>query len=92
MTQGIYAIHDRLSQQLIGGLYLFPHAAPATRFFCDVAADPQTAVFKHADDYELLELGVLDDQNIINSHTQPVVIITGSAFKASQAMTNPAPP
>lgn len=84
----IYAILDTLAGVIVGGLHTFPHDAPAVRFFSDIAGDPQTMIGRHPDDHALICLGTLSDDN----HIMPFadgnqIVITGAAWKASQAPT-----
>lgn len=80
----IYAIRDRVAEAF-GPLMTFPHDAPAIRAFSDVAVDPNTQVGRHPDDFELLELGVLDDSaSEIVSQVPARVVITGTQWRAAQ--------
>lgn len=80
----IYAIRDKVAEAF-GPLMTFPHDAPAIRAFSDVASDPQTQVGRHPDDFELMELGILDDQAAeIVSQAPARVVITGSSWRAAQ--------
>ncbi|WNK13916.1 MAG: nonstructural protein [Microvirus sp.] len=84
----IYAIRDTLAQALVGGLHLFKHDAAAVRFFTDVISDAQTMLHRHPNDHELICLGeVCDsgkDMSVDGFVGGPVVVITGSAWVASQ--------
>lgn len=85
----IYAIIDTKADALIGGLQLHAHEAAAVRTFGDVAADPQTMLARHPDDFELVCLGKLNDDHTITAMEQHLVIITGAAWKAAQSREDP---
>lgn len=85
MRTGIYAIYDKMAQAIVGGLYLFKADAPATRFFTDVIALPDSQIGKHVDDYELVQLGFLasDDEVDGCEQLEPAyrIVLTGSAWR-----------
>lgn len=84
----IYAILDTLAAAIVGGLHVFPHDAPAVRFFSDIAGDPQTMIGRHPDDHSLICLGMLtEDNSIVPFADGNQVVITGAAWKAAQANT-----
>lgn len=81
----IYAIRDNVAEAF-GPLMTFPHDAPAIRAFSDVAADPNTQVGRHPSDFELVELGILDDQaGEVVAQVPARTVITGVVWQASQA-------
>lgn len=82
MSKKIIAIIDTLAGENIGPLLMFRADAPAIRFFSDAANDQQTPISKHVEDYELVELGVLNDKNEIVPGKR--VIITGAQWYAAQ--------
>lgn len=86
MKIGIYAIIDKKTEDLIGGLQLHKHPASAIRTFTDIGLDKQTLLNRHPEDFDLVKLGELTDQNQIQPDYN--VIITGSAWAASQAQPN----
>lgn len=79
----IYAILDTVSDMILGGLHLFPHDAPAVRFFGDLCADPQTSLGRHPDDHELILVGAIDEHNNMIA-LERTTIITGKAWNAAQ--------
>lgn len=79
MPRKIIAIIDTLSNDVAGQLMLFPHDAPAIRFFGDVATHPESQVAKHIEDYQLVQLGILDDDCSIITDRR--ILITGSQWK-----------
>lgn len=83
MPRLIIAIIDTVATDIAGPIQLVRHEAPAIRFFSDVALDPQTMIHKHVEDYELWQLGILNDDFTIEPTQRP--IITGRAWKAAQA-------
>lgn len=81
----IYAIRDLVANSLLGGLHLFRHPAPAVRFFGDIAADQQTMIARHPQDYDLIRIGALDEDTfVVTPLPIPEVIITGAAYVAAQ--------
>lgn len=85
MPRYIIALEDTLANEITGVIQIFPHPAPAIRFFGDIASHPESNVGRHIDDYRLVSLGTLNDDNTIAPDKQ--VIITGSQWKASQQLT-----
>lgn len=80
----IYAIRDNVAEAF-GPLMTFSHDAPAIRAFSDVAADPNTQVGRHPGDFELLDLGVFDEQASEIVCTVPArSVITGAQWQAAQ--------
>lgn len=79
----IYALFDKLAASIVGGLHTFKHDAAAIRFFGDIAGDPKSFVAKHAADYDLLVLGTMDDQGVIDAE-HPAIVISGAQWVAAQ--------
>lgn len=78
----IYAVRDVVAGSIIGMLQMFPHDAPAIRFFGDVLSMPDSQLGKHPADYELIELGSVEDFGTVDGKECPRVVLTGSAWKA----------
>lgn len=85
MPKEIYAIYDNVAQAIIGGLHLHSHAAPAIRMFGDVAALPNSQIGLHPGDFDLLVLGVLNEDNTISP--QKETILMGATWAAAQKST-----
>lgn len=86
MIKHIYAIQDTRAETIVGGIHLFNHHAPAVRFFADIASDEQTMVARHIGDHQLLYLGTVEEESgQLHGNSEPIVIITGAAWKAAQA-------
>lgn len=79
----LYAVLDTVADAIVGGLLMFPHDAPAVRFFGDLCADPQTGVSRHVEDHSLVCLGAITDENQLVSLDREVVI-SGSQWLAAQ--------
>lgn len=79
----IYAIYDKLAEDIIGGLHLHNAEATAIRWFADIVTDKRTAVAQHPDDYELQCLGSIDRLHLTSSG--PFQVITATAIAASAA-------
>lgn len=84
MPRQIYAIYDNVAEAIIGGLHLHPHQAPAVRMFGDIAKLPNSQIALHPQDFDLLMLGTLLDDNTIEPAKKVIPIITGAAWSAAQ--------
>lgn len=83
MPRLITAIIDRLSMDTVGDALFVVAAAPvAIRQFGDIASQPNTQVARHIGDYELVQLGTLEDDLTITPTR--AVLITGEQWKAAQ--------
>lgn len=79
---GLYAIVDKVAQDIAGPITFHKHPATAVRLFTDVISQEGTIVSKHPDDYELVRLGYLThDHDLIPARE---TILTGAAWKASR--------
>lgn len=78
----IYAILDKLSNDIIGPLWVLKHDAVAVRQFADIASRPDNMVSQHLGDHELIAIGTLGEDNNITPEYR--VVITGTAWKAAQ--------
>jgi hypothetical protein len=83
----IIAIIDTITEDITGPLFLFRHEAPAIRQFGDIAATPNTALHAHIEDYNLVQLGVLDDETLEITPMR-YTIITGEQWKAATEAAN----
>lgn len=79
MPRKLIAIIDLVAQDIAGQPLVFAHDAPAIRFFEDVY-DGNQSLKAHADDYELRELALIEDDLSLTPSTR--VIITGSTLAA----------
>lgn len=84
MPRQIYAIYDNVSQDIIGGLHLHPHQAPAIRMFSDVATMPNSQIALHPADFDLVLLGTLNDDCSITADRKKIPIMTGANWAAAQ--------
>lgn len=88
----LVAILDIVAQEFVGIVTIHRHTAAAVRMFVDVAsADPnQSAVARHPEDHDLIQLGYLDDDNkLVPEHE---LLIAGKAWVASTTREQPATP
>jgi len=83
MKRIIVAIIDNKANDIVGNyLYIQRAMATAVRMFQDSMAQPDTMFAKHPEDFDLWELGELDEQAM--TITGPAtILITGKAMKAS---------
>lgn len=82
--KGIYAIYDNVAESLLGNglLHLHAHDAPAIRMFGDVASMPQSPIALHPQDFDLIKIGVLNDDNTITPVSE--IVLTGANWSAAQ--------
>lgn len=85
----ITAIYDNVARAIVGPLQVFPHNAPAIRMFSDVALDKRTQIGQHPEDYDLILLGFLEEDEgapHIDACTDPLghAVITGANWVAAQ--------
>lgn len=78
----IYALYDNVAQAIVGGLILHYHDAPAIRNYSDIANIPGSTVGEHPGDYDLLDLGTLNEDATITAEKRTV--LTGAAWVAAQ--------
>lgn len=76
----LYAIHDKKADLIIGNIQLHHNDAVATRQFSDVCAAGDNIISKHPEDFQLLSLGHLTQDNRIEPHYE--VVLTGSQWAA----------
>lgn len=88
MRTGIYAVLDLVAQIIIGnapgGLMLHKHPAAAVRMFTDALSDPQMIFNKHPEDFNLVLLGHLNDDNTLDALPELEVVLAGKQWKLSQ--------
>lgn len=86
--KSIYAIRDRLAQELVGlSMYLlmcFRTDEQAARYFADAINDDKSILNKHPGDYELLRLGTINERGQIAVSADPQLILTGDTVIALQ--------
>lgn len=87
--KGIYAIRDRIANDLVGMrmylLMVFRTPQEAARYFADAINDTTSILNKHPGDYELIHMGDLTDEGYIRSTDDHDTVITGDALVATQA-------
>lgn len=83
MQKGIYAILDKVAQDIIGVLITVRHEAVAIRTFSDAAHAQGSRIPIAPKEYELVRLGYLHDatMELIPDYA---VIITGEQWLAAQ--------
>jgi hypothetical protein len=80
----VYAIRDKVAESIGQQVWLFKADAAAIRFFHDVLSDGKSYPANHPDDYEMLALGVVDDNGQISTDGCPSVIFTGTQWKQAK--------
>lgn len=87
MRTGIYAIYDTVGEAIVGGLHLHKHEAAATRFYNDVMGTRDTVVGQHPEDYDLLFLGTLEDdeEQMLSGAVPTRTVLSGKQWVAIHA-------
>lgn len=62
MKNEIYSIYDEKAQ-VFGTPFFQMNEGTAVRAFNDLAADPQSSVYRHPQDYKLYRLGEFEDRD-----------------------------
>lgn len=87
---GIYAIYDKLAEDLIGGLHAHRAEPAAIRMFTDVAGMEGSRIGMHPNDYTFVRLGWLEHKDgqftIVPDYA---VVLEGSAWAAVQQNATP---
>jgi len=78
----VYAIRDKVAESIGQQVWLFKADAAAIRFFHDVLSDAKSYPAQHPDDYELLSLGLLEDDGTFMG--APAVIFSGTQWKQAK--------
>jgi len=78
----VYAIRDKVADSIGQQVWLFKADAAAIRFFHDVLSDAKSYPAQHPDDYELLSLGLLEDDGTFMG--APMVIFSGTQWKQAR--------
>lgn len=86
MINGIYAVYDNVAKEIVGGLHLHKHQAAAIRMFADAASDPKTMLAQHPQDYDLVQLGTLGENNEIEPRYTNV--LKGAVWHAANHPTD----
>lgn len=63
ITTGIYAIYDKKARSLFSMLILCRHVAQAIRAMTDAMTQPDSPVAKHAEDFCLIQLAEMTEDN-----------------------------
>lgn len=86
--KNIYAIRDRVAQEIVGlrmyALMCFRTNEEAARYFSDAINDESSMLNKHPQDYELIHVGLVNDEGTITPLSAPQLIITGDTLLALQ--------
>lgn len=85
----LLAIYDNKAQDLAGTPFLVRHYAQGVRMFGDAARAPDSPVRAHVEDYDLICLAMIDDDNPTLVTPSYEVIITGEQWKNSQLEREP---
>lgn len=84
MQKLLCVIRDRLAEAC-GPVMLFSAVPAAIRSFSDVALDAQTTVGRHPEDFDLLQIALVDEgSGEVTPCSPPIVLVTGVAWLAAQ--------
>lgn len=75
---------DFVPQTLI---FIHKHIATAVRMYTDAVADPKSQICKHVEDFDLIQLGTIDDEN--NIVLDQKLLVSGAAYGASLKTEDP---
>lgn len=84
MKKGLYAIYDSKAEEVVGNvIHILKHSAVAVRMFTDVMQNAKSIISQHPEDYDLVELGVLsdDEQTIEPTAPENRIVLAGAALK-----------
>lgn len=73
MARKLMVVVDIVAKDVVGPVLYFQHNAPAIRFFTDAIQDETTPLSKHPADYELRQIGILDDNLTVTLHQETIV-------------------
>lgn len=79
----LYVVRDVKAQDVGDQVMVCKADAVAVRAFSDALSNPQSFMAKHPGDYELLEVGSLSEDGVIEGLPSPRVVLTGAAWKAA---------
>lgn len=83
MNRILIAIIDNKSNEMVGNyIYIHKHLATAVRMFQDAASDQSSMLSRHIDDFDLVQLGDIDEDHKITPTRE--ILITGKAMRASR--------
>lgn len=91
MTRKLYAVYDRKAECLIGPVIAEAADAAAARTFIDALKDVN-ALGRHAEDYDLLCLGTLDEKGRIEQTANLATILSGELWTLSNNHNKEATP
>lgn len=84
MHKLLCVIRDRLAEAC-GPVMLFTAVPAAIRSFSDIAADKQTSVGLHPEDFDLLQIALVDERTgEVTPCSPPVVLLSGVQWLAAQ--------
>lgn len=80
MIKRIYAVHDSATK-VFGLPFYAIRPEQAVRDFTYAANDPQTEIYRYANDYSLYFLGTFDDETGQIIHSRPEHVVNAFAVK-----------
>lgn len=86
MKKRIFQCYDLVAEMTVGPIMIHSNEKPAIRDFTTVLADKNTNLGIHPADYELRELGTIDEATAVIEQPDgfPKVVATGAQWLAEQ--------
>lgn len=81
MQRKLYAIYDKVAEDIAGQPVLFKADAPAIRFFEDVYNNNQQ-ISQHPADYSLICIATIGETLETEAHNPPQIVLEGSTIHA----------
>jgi len=82
--QRIYIIFDKAAENFVGRLITAKADAPVVRDFYDLCASPDNIISRHPQDYDLRQVGTIDDFGLIDSLGDFRIVTSGEVWLATQ--------
>lgn len=79
----VIGIIDKKANDFVGPPWLYRHEAQAIRQYGDLAQDQNTLIYRHPEDYDVVQLGVIDDDSLEITPGYRV-IMTGEQYLATR--------
>lgn len=76
----LYAVRDTLANDVGTQLIVAKADAVAVRAFTDALQNPQGFMYKHPQDFELIECGALHEDGRIEALESPRIVLTGKQW------------
>lgn len=93
MQKRLYTVYDMVAGTIVGDILQALNDAPAIRAFHDALKTPNSLIGQHPADFQLLNVGIIDDDGAIYIQDNgKTVVATGAAWLESQKNSAYTPP